>query len=64
MIAVALIGAMSVFWMAIFAVIMLGEQVLEIATGRGTLISRATGAAVGLVAMALLFSPSALPVVG
>jgi predicted metal-binding membrane protein len=63
MVALALIGTMSIFWMAVFAAIMLGEQVLEVATGRGTLISRATGAGVGLVAMAVLFSPSTLPLV-
>jgi predicted metal-binding membrane protein len=63
MIAVALIGTMSVFWMAVFAAIMFAEQILEVATGRGTLISRATGAAVGLVAMAVLFVPSTLPLV-
>jgi hypothetical protein len=55
---------MSIFWMAIFAAIMLGEQVLEVATGRGTLISRFTGAGAGMVAMAVLFSPTALPLVG
>jgi predicted metal-binding membrane protein len=64
MIVLALLGTMSIFWMAIFAAVMLGEQVLEIATGRGTLISRGAGAGMGLVAMALLLSPSTLPVVG
>jgi predicted metal-binding membrane protein len=64
MVAVALIGTMSIFWMAVFALVMLAEQVLEVATGRGTLVSRATGAGVGLVAMAVLFSPSTLPLVG
>jgi predicted metal-binding membrane protein len=64
MIVLALLGTMSIFWMAIFAAIMLGEQVLEIATGRGTWISRGAGAGLGLVAMALLLSPSTLPLVG
>jgi predicted metal-binding membrane protein len=62
MIVLVLLGTMSIFWMAIFAAVMLGEQVLEIATGRGTLISRAAG--IGLVAMAVLLSPSTLPLVG
>jgi predicted metal-binding membrane protein len=64
MIVLVLLGTMSIFWMAIFAAVMLGEQVLEIATGRGTLISRAAGAGIGLVAMAVLLSPSTLPLVG
>lgn len=63
MLAVALIGMMSVFWMAVFAVVMLVEQLVEASSGRGMVVARATGAVTVLVAMGLLLSPTPLPLV-
>ena len=64
MLAVALIGMMSLFWMALFAAVMLLEQAVEIVTGRGMFVARATGAVTVLVALGLLLSPTPLPLIG
>jgi predicted metal-binding membrane protein len=60
----ALVGAMSVFWMAIFAVVMIAEQLLETMSGHGRLIARGSGAVVVVTALGLLLTPSPLPLVG
>jgi predicted metal-binding membrane protein len=64
MVAVALLGMMSLFWMAVFALVMLVEQAAEMRAGRGMLVSRAVGAVTVFVAMGLFLSPTPLPLVG
>jgi predicted metal-binding membrane protein len=55
---------MSMFWMAVFALVMLAEQAAEMLAGRGLLVARAAGAVTVLVAVGLLLSPTPLPLVG
>ncbi len=63
MAAVALIGMMNLFWMALFALVMVVEQVLELRSGKGVYLARGVGAVVVLIALGLLLVPGPLPLV-
>lgn len=61
MVAVALIGMMNLAWMALFAIVMVAEQVAELVAGKGMLVARGIGVVVVLIALSLLLAPGPLP---
>jgi predicted metal-binding membrane protein len=61
MVAVALIGMMNLAWMALFAAVMVVEQVAELVAGRGMVVARSVGGVVVVIALGLLLAPGPLP---